>query len=178
MCSVMSTTFTPARGPRLPCWAMPPPEREECLLSIYAVYRTLRARQTRHSVSSRAHARRCPRSIHRARAHARGSAHLHGSLERASAASRLLPFRHAHRHRLALVEATRHVVGPAAAGRARLRAGLSLLCVSRDGAPDGVPQPVAERGRRHADRSPHLLAVPQLPRILLGASPLHAGPRA
>src|SRR4030095_14535959 len=66
-------------------------------------------------------------------------------------------------------------VGGAADDRPRLHPRLPLLRLPRDGAPHGLPQPLAERGGGHGGGLPHLLAVPELSRLPLGASSLYAG---
>src|SRR6266853_1693801 len=54
--------------------------------------------------------------------------------------------------------------------------GPALLRASRDGASDGLPDPLAQSGARDARRTPGFLALPELSRVPLGPSPLHARP--
>src|SRR5215475_6814809 len=76
------------------------------------------------------------------------------------------------------MDGPRHAVGDPPPDRSRLRARLPLLRISRVGAPHCLPQPLAQRARGLGGGLPHLLAVSQLSRVPLGASPLHAGRRA
>src|SRR5712664_3978081 len=123
----------------------------------------------------KSHDRRIARPVYRAPAPPRGAAPPHGPLRRARAPARRDAPGRARGHRGAPVASARHRVDAALAGRPRLRARLRLLRFPRDRAPDRLPHPLAEHRARDAGGPPHLLALPELPRLPLGASPLHAG---
>src|SRR5215471_7314025 len=200
MCSVMSRTFTPVSEPCLLGSAMMPPCRERVVdePSIRAVYRTLLGRcAARAAVVSLGRPRAtalslsmCPladqgrmsdETLVRFTAHELRREDLHALMVRSNGPALVRALWHGGVLVLpgnAPLELPRHAVGRSPSARPRLRPGFSVLRVSRGGAPHRVPQPLAQRARGLGGGLPHCLAVSQLSRVPLGASPLHAGHRA
>src|SRR6267378_6171096 len=122
------------------------------------------------------YARRRPRPVHGPRDSPGRPACLDDALRRAGSAARRVASRHADLHGHGALEALVDRVGPALGRGAGLHARLRLLRASRDGASDGPPDPLAHSDARDAGRAPGFLALPELSRVPLGPSPLHARP--
>src|SRR5215471_5047538 len=199
MCSVMSRTFTPVSEPCLLGSAMMPPCRESSRRAVNS--RSVSyfagpvrsaggrcklgpARATAWSLSM------CPladqgrmsdETLVRFTAHELRREDLHALMVRSNGPALVRALWHGGVLVLpgnAPLELPRHAVGRSPSARPRLRPGFSVLRVSRGGAPHRVPQPLAQRARGLGGGLPHCLAVSQLSRVPLGASPLHAGHRA
>src|SRR5438477_3262777 len=132
------------------------------------------AMRDRIAPANPSYARRRPRPVHRPRASPRRSACLDDPLRRAGPSPGRVASRHADPDRHGAVEALVDRLGPSVGRGAGLHARLHLLRASRGRASDSLPDPLAQSGARDAGGAPGFLALPELSRVPLGPSPLHA----